>query len=649
MLQVMIEAGQGEEATVSLEVFEKADPLLLALTVVYLTADMNLLTELEEARRGSGRLKLGDSLKAQVLAKAAGLLNRRRSHSRPAANLPADVMNRLVALAVGFSPEAHYVSMLLDQAGFSTGKLAPKLDVPREQAADFQVVVIGAGMSGICAGIDLKHAGIAFTILEKTNSVGGTWQQNAYPGCGVDTPSYFYSYSFAQNAEWSRYFVKRDEILAYFERCVSDFGLTEHIRLETAVTAAIFDEKRQKWRVTVSEPGGTQREIWCNAIITAVGQLNIPAIPKIPGLDKFGGKVVHTAEWSDQHDAAGRRVGLIGVGASAMQVGPAIANSVTRLKVFQREPHWILPNNSYHADVPVTEQRLHQQWPDYLRWKRLQMIWTYGDAVYGALKLDPQWATPDVSLNETSERYRQNMLAHIGREVGDDPDLLAKVTPSYPPYGKRVLLDNHWYRMLKRDNVNLVTSDIEAIEPGAIRTRDGARHAVDMIVLATGFQASRMLWPIDFQGRGGVRLREIWNDDNPRAYLGITMPGFPNLFVMYGPNTNLGYGGSAIFNSECQSRYITACLQALRANQWATLECRQDVHDEYNTTVDNMHANMVWARNNVSNWYRNQGGRVTTNTPWSMADYWSMTQIPEFNDYVVRGQDCHEIAPNTSA
>jgi len=630
-----------------LELLSDADPLLLGLTVVYLTGDMDLLAELELASDGTCRLKAEGKTRDVVLKKAAQLLEDDRVSDQPAKGLSEDMTRRLVNLAVGFPADERYVSLLLEQAGF-VDRVDNGDELPPTQVRDFHVVVIGAGMSGICAAIDLKRAGIPFTVLEKTNAVGGTWHQNNYPGCGVDTPSYFYSYSFAPNPEWSRYFPKRPEIKEYFERCVDRFALREHIQLRTAVTAASFDESAQQWRVRVRSFEGTEKELRCSAIITAVGQLNIPAVPAIPGLDEFKGTVVHTAEWSEDHQASDQRVALFGAGASAMQVGPAIVESVKELKIFQRQPQWILPNPIYHADVPETEKLLHRRLPAYLRWKRLQMIWSYGDVVYPALKVDPEWKNLDVSLNEVSERYRQRMLRHIGEQVGDDPELLEKVTPNYPPYGKRVLLDNNWYKMLRRTNVDLITSGIESVGASSVSTSDGMHHEVDMIVLATGFKASKMLWPIEFRGRGGLSLRDVWKEDDPRAYLGITVPGFPNLFMMYGPNTNLAFGGSAIFNSECQSRYITACLRTLVSNGWATFECKQEVHDAYNDVVDSMHENMVWARRNVSNWFRNQGGRVTTNTPWSMAAYWDLTRSPNLNDYIVRGRNGREISSSIS-
>lgn len=620
-----------------------ADLPALALTVVYLTGDLALLSALEAACDSRGRLRIDGNLKDTVLERARSLLDREQP-DQAAENLSSDAVRRLVNLAVGFSADDQLVSMLLEQAGFTPREKV--LDRPQlsKARADFRVVIIGAGMSGIGAAVDLQKAGIPFTVLEKSDSVGGTWSRNTYPGCGVDTPSFFYSYSFAQKPDWSHYFPKRPEILEYFQRCVEDFDLEENIQFRTEVTSARFDDQHQVWRLGTVSGDGRAAEISCNAVITAVGQLNEPSVPDIPGLERFEGPVVHTAEWPQDREVSGERVALIGVGASAMQVGPAIVEKAEKLKVFQRQPHWILPNPVYHAEVPPTERQLHRRLPAYLRWKRLQMIWGYGDVVYPALKTDPQWDRLDVSLNAVSERFRQRMLRHIEAEVGEDPDLLAKVTPKYPPYGKRVLLDNHWYKMLKRDDVDLITSGIESVGPNSITTRDGREHEVDMIVLATGFQASKMLWPIDFEGAEGQSLKGVWGEDDPRAYLGITVPGFPNLFLIYGPNTNLAFGGSAIFNSECQSRYIVACLKALIENHWASLECKQGVHDSYNAKVDDTLESMVWARSDVSNWFRNRKGRVTTNMPWSMLDYWAMTIHPDLSNYVVRDEHGREIA-----
>ena len=637
----------GQEMADIESALQQANPMALGLALVYVTGDLDLLKQLESAE--VGRSDKWADLPAQVASslhqRAVETLSSLGTERLSGPKVGMDVLRRMIRMATGSDLSDDYCSMLMEQAALrvSSAAVEARAAHPSDKLADFRVVVIGAGMSGICAAIELKREGIPFTVFEKNETVGGTWHENAYPGCGVDTPSFFYSYSFEQNPNWSYYFSKREEIQEYFEFCARKYGIDECIQFKSEVSDAVFREAQQIWEVTVRTPAG-RKVVRANAVITAVGQLNKPAIPQLPGLDTFAGPAMHTAEWDPSVDVAGKRVAIIGTGASAMQVGPTIAPHVGKLTIYQRSPHWILANPYYHKEILAPQKWLQGNLPSYLQWLRIQMIWSYGDAVYPAVQVDPDWKTPDVSLNAVSERYRQNMLRHLEQELSDRPDLIAKTAPGYPPYGKRVLLDNHWFRMLKRDNVELVTSDIEYIKPHAIVTKDGVEHPADQIVFATGFQASRMLWPVNFQGRDGISLQQLWGEDNPRAYLGISIPRFPNLFLLYGPNTNLAFGGSAIFHSECQVRYAVCCIRALIDNNWRSIECKRGVHDAYNAKVDQMHERMVWARKDVSNWYRNRHGRVTTNSPWRLFDYWRMTREPNFDDYTVQKKPVEEPA-----
>src|SRR5690606_30492794 len=321
------------------------------------------------------------------------------------------------------------------------------------------------------------------------------------------------------------------------------------------VERAVWDEARACWRLGVRRADGGREEVVASALVSAVGQLNRPRIPDLPGLDDFAGPAFHTARWRHDVPLAGRRVAMIGTGASGMQVGPSIAPEVGRLLIFQRTPHWVVHNPNYHRSVDPEKRWVLEHLPFYASWYRFTLFWGFGDGIHPALQRDPEWPHPERSTNRINERHRQAILRFVRQELGEDHPLLDAVIPSYPPYGKRILIDNHWYRMLRRENVQLVTSAIERIERDAIVATGGVRHPVDVIVLATGFEAERMLAPMEIRGRGGESLRERWGEDDPRAYLGITVPGFPNFFVLYGPNTNLGHGGSAIFHTECQVRY----------------------------------------------------------------------------------------------
>ena len=554
---------------------------------------------------------------------------------RPPAPPPSEALfRRMMEVSVGQSVPDEYVPLIKHEMGLAG---APPLEVtwrkrpPNQVLERFRVLIIGAGESGLCAAIKLQALGIPFVVIEKNPTVGGTWYENRYPGCGVDTPNHFYCYSFEPNHDWSRHFSPRQELWQYLERCADKYDVRRHIRFNTEVMAAAWKEETKTWAVRL-ESGET---LAANALICAVGQLNRPHIPDIPGLADFRGPKFHTAQWDDAVTLKGRRVAMIGTGASGMQTGPSIAPEVERLVIFQRSPHWAIHNPNYHASVREGMKWALKQLPFYSQWLRFQLFWASADGLYASLQVDPAWPTPDISLNAINQGFRENLIAHIRKETGDDAELVKKAVPMYPPYGKRMLRDNHWYKMLTRDNVELVTEPIDHLEADAVVTKDGNRHPVDVLILATGFQANRMTWPMRIEGRGGKTLRELWGDDDPRAYLGITVPGFPNFFVMYGPNTNLAHGGSAIFHSECQTRYTLLALRELLESGRAAMDVKQEVHDAFNRRVDEVHSRMVWSHRGVGSWYKNKRGRVFATSPWRLVDYWNFTNhlVPAEYDF----------------
>ena len=373
-----------------------------------------------------------------------------------------------------------------------------------------------------------------------------------------------------------------------------------------------------------------------NALISAVGALNRPRLPDIPGRDSFQGPAFHSAEWQHQHDLRGKRVAVIGTGASAFQLGPEVAKVASRLLVFQRSPPWMVPNPRYHARVSDAKKWLLRHVPSYARWYRFLLFYPGSDGLLPSLVVDPEWPNQERSVNAMNDFMREYFTQYMIEQIGDDPALRAKVVPTYPPFIKRMLQDNGtWLATLKRDNVDLVTDGIEAITPEGIRTVDGTTHPVDVIVYATGFHANRFLWPMEIIGRDGVSLRERWGDE-PRAYLGITVPGFPNLFCLYGPGTNLAHAGSIIFHSECQVRYVTECLASLLSRGLAAMDCRRDVHEAYAARFDERHTTMVWSHGGATSWYKNAQGRILNTSPWRLVDYWGWTRHPNLSDFELR-------------
>jgi 4-hydroxyacetophenone monooxygenase len=533
-----------------------------------------------------------------------------------------------------------YVPMMLEEMGLD-GVDARRVEMAAapDVRADFPVVVIGCGQSGLLAGIRLREAGIPFTIIEKNASVGGTWYENTYPGCRVDVGNHFYCYSFEPADHWTEYFAQQPELQRYFSDVMARHDIEPHVRWQTEVVAAAWDETAGIWQVTV-RPAGTDGSadevLTARAVISAVGQLNRPKLPDIPGRDTFAGPSFHSAQWDHSVDITGKRVALIGAGASGFQIAPAIADRVEHLTVFQRTAQWMFPNPAYHDKVGPGVQWALRHLPFYGGWYRFLLFWPGCDGGLRAAKVDPSWPHQERSVSENNELTRQIFTDWITSQVDNDPDLVAKVVPDYPATGKRTLQDNgSWLRTLTRDDVDLIREGIDHIEADAVVTTSGKRYEVDIIVYATGFQANKFLWPMDIVGRNGVHLAEQWGD-SPSAYLGITMPNFPNLFCMYGPGTNLAHGGSLIFHSECQMRYISGCLDALMTGDHTTMEPKQDVHDAYYERHQRELLGLVWSSPYISNtWYKNGEGKIHVLSPWRLVDYWAWTKTPDLDDFVL--------------
>ncbi|MBW2722948.1 MAG: NAD(P)/FAD-dependent oxidoreductase, partial [Deltaproteobacteria bacterium] len=463
--------------------------------------------------------------------------------------------------------------------------------------------------------------------------------ENTYPGCRVDVGNHFYCYSFEPNHEWSEYFSQRDELHDYFERCGTRYGVRDQIRFETEVVSARFDEAESIWDVLVRTNDGAEEVLRVNAIISAVGQLNRPKIPQIEGLESFTGAAFHSAEWDSEVQLEGKRIAVVGTGASAFQMVPELARTAQQLFVFPRSPGWMLPNKNYHRRVPEEVKWLMKHVPYYARWYRFLIFWPGSDGLWPSLKVDPDWPHPERSVNAANEAMRVAFVRYMEAQLGGDAELLAKVTPSYPPFGKRILQDNgSWLEALMRDNVELVSDSVAKLTHDAVVSADGAEYPVDVVIFATGFHANKFLWPMEIRGRGGIKLSEKWGDD-PEAYLGMTVPSFPNLFCLYGPGTNLAHAGSIIFHSECQVRYIMGCIKALIESDLAALECKQEVHDEYNQRLNDLVAQMVWSHPGMDSWYKNSKGRVTILSPWLLVDYWRWTRELNLEDYDLYPRD----------
>ena len=601
---------------------EQVDPFLLVASLASRGVDDGLLEEAAPyAMRGMARLAtdMPAELRRKVVDRVLADLS-----AGPAKPLPATDprWRTIIDFATGASVPDEYVDMLTEEAGLLPRREFKEAPVAVKGRAP-QVAIVGAGLSGIGLAIYLKQAGIPFVIYEKNMGPGGTWWDNSYPGCGVDTTPHLYSYSFALNPSWTRYFAKQGELMSYIEACIDRFELRSHIRFGCAVAGAEYDARNRTWRLELTA-GGVSSHQTADVLVSAVGQLNVPSIPPSKCLESVAGDVVHTARWRSDIDVAGKRVALIGSGASAVQVGPSIAPAVSRLLAFQRSPQWLSSRPLYHQSTRAEDLWAFENVPLYLKWYRLTLYWTFGDRLYNVLMLENGPSGRHVSSQ--SDDLRRMFTTYINEKLAGRPDLIAKSTPDYPPMAKRVPIDFGWYDMLKRDNVDLITDAIDHIAADSVVTADGRRHPVDAIILATGFQATRMLQSVPIRGRAGAELQSVWSGDDPRAYLGVMVPGFPNHFIMYGPNTNLGHGGSLIFQIECQARYITAAIGHMAETGVRELEVRQDVYEDYNEKLDALLDRTVWNSPGVSSWFKNSRGRVATNSPWRLVDYWRLTR-----------------------
>jgi 4-hydroxyacetophenone monooxygenase len=615
----------------------------LLMSVVHLTGDASLLSEerrpvyefmLSDGFDGGYAPRIQADLRAR--AKVAILAHLQGAPIAPVPDLAT--VRRMMDWVSGAEIPAHYADFLIDELQLSgVDTKAPDWSEPKLKAAagKLKVLVVGAGMSGLLAGIRLQQAGVEFTILEKNADAGGTWLENVYPGCRVDNPNHMYSYSFEPNHDFPQYYSTQPVLLDYFRRVADKYGLRRHIRFETEVEAARFDEARSVWRVTVKTPGGARETLEANALITATGQLNRPRYPDIPGLEAFAGPSFHSARWRHDVDLEGKRVAVIGTGASAFQFVPEIAPKVAHLEVFQRTPPWTLPGPNYHKDVPDGKKWLIQHVPFYGKWYRFWLFWRLTDGLTAAVKADPAWDGGPQAVSAANAQLRGMLETAIRAQAPDDPELQEKLVPRYPVGGKRGLVDNGvWVKALRRGNVDLVTTPIQTVAPEGVVTTDGVLHPADVLIFGTGFHASRFLWPMKIHGRDGTELHEAWAGD-ARAYLGMTTPGFPNLFMLYGPNTNIVVNGSIIFFSECSVRYVLGALKLMAERGAATIEVRRDVHDAFNAEVDAANAQMAWGSPNVTSWYKNAAGRVSQNWPFPLVDYWNATVAPNPEDFVL--------------
>jgi len=580
---------------------------------------------------------LPDDVVAEIRDHAFDLVMAWRAGEVPTVALPGpDELHRMLEITFGSGAQLPdgMGELLAEELG--AGSRFPEPGV-RPGAERLRVLIVGAGLAGVCAAIQLNQLGIPFLILEKNDGIGGTWYENTYPGCGVDTPSHLYSYSFAQRPTWSRFFAPRGELYTYLNELADEYDLHPYLRCGREVTEARWDEERQLWSVDTVNGAGEREHFEAEVVIAGTGYLNRPKLPDITGLERFTGTCMHTARWQPDADVTGKRVAIIGTGATAMQIVPSIAEAAQRVTIFQRTPQWGLPNANQPRAVPDGVRLLMHEVPWYLQWYRLRMLWTFGDRLYPALQIDPEWPHQERSISKLNDRHREFLTKHILSELGDRAEELAPVcVPDYPPFGKRPLLDHGWFRTVRRDDVELITDGIREITENAVVTESGREIEADVLLVATGFQPLNLVSPIELYGRSGRSLRETWGPEDAQAHLGIAVADFPNFFTLLGPNSLAGHGGSAAMSIEMEVGYITKLLVRMLADGITSVAPLQSVQDDYVKRVDDKLSRTVWAHRGFDTYYRNSAGRVVTIMPWTNVDFRAMVHEPDLTEFHVR-------------
>lgn len=555
-----------------------------------------------------------------------------------AGHAPDDrLMLRIMSVCVGEPVDGEFLGIVCDQCGFRPWIDRSRVEGRRSPPAGFKVLVIGAGLTGVAAATKLAEAGYDYVVIEKNPEVGGTWWENRYPGVGVDTPSHFYSFSWQIWTDWQHYYPKGADMQRYMLEAADRSGIRDHVRFDTIVDTLEYDERTSTWNVTVINHDGSREVVVANAVINGHGPVNRYRYPEIEGLFDFEGPVVHTAAWPVDLDLKGKRVAVIGTGASSAQLVPAIATEAAHIRVYQRSKHWVISNPEIADEVSDGMKWALSRIPTYKEWFRFYVYWNAADGLFVNVLKDPAWEGNDLAVSEFNEGARQWALGYMRAKFAGRPDLIEKLTPDFPLFSKRVVLDNGWYDSLLRDNVHLETGEIARILPNGIEGRDGSLYECDVIACATGFNVARMIGNLTVKGVGGRDLGAEWGEDDPRSYMGMCMPGFPNLFWTVGPNSAPNHAAGQNLISECQVNWIVEALDRVIHSNARAFEVKQEAFDAWNAKVQARMKDMIWTHPKANSYYNNSKGRVYLSWPWRLVDFFNETRAPADDCYVLHG------------
>ncbi|MEV0904380.1 flavin-containing monooxygenase [Streptomyces hokutonensis] len=514
-------------------------------------------------------------------------------------------------------------------------RLAQWTDAKPPIPAGFHVAVIGAGFGGIAAAVQLEHLGIPYTVYERRSELGGTWSINAYPDVRVDTTNFLYQFFFEKNYPWTEYFARAGEVRGYLEHVAKKYGVFEHMSFDSDIKEASFDAESGRWTIDAVIEGRPQT-LTANAVVSASGLFATPKRLDTPGIGEFGGEIVHTAECTGLEQLDGRDVAIIGNGSTGVQMLSQVRSRARSVGVFQRTPQWISLRERYGEAIAPETRWLLDTMPYYWNW----YCYSIATLRLGGQVLqepDPEWQAAGGLVNRANDSYREGLTAYVKAKLGDRPDLWQKLIPRHAPMARRLIVDNNWYTSLLEDNVELVTDTIERFTPTGIRTADGKERSYDLVFTATGFATQKYLWPTAYRGLDGETLEDRWRDPEsggPRAYLSLTVPGFPNLFIMYGPNSQ-NRSGSLIVWMETWARYAAQGLVALIEGNHRFLTVRRDVFEDYNQRLDEAMLSLIWydPGSTDRNYYVNEFGRQQVNVPWRLEEYHRLLERFDPDDY----------------
>ncbi|OCK83165.1 FAD/NAD(P)-binding domain-containing protein [Lepidopterella palustris CBS 459.81] len=498
---------------------------------------------------------------------------------------------------------------------------------------NFHVVVVGAGINGISTAVSLQRLGINYTVIDRQADTGGTWVVNTYPEARVDTLGFSFQYKFERDYKWKEMFPGASELRKYLDHVATKFGVKPQFKFNRELVAATWDEPSSSWQLTLKLPDGTTEPMTANAIVSCGGLFATPNVPQFPGSDSFTGRIFHTTAWDHSFDYRNKRIAVIGNGSSGAQLMPGLARDAKSLAMYQRTAQWIAPYDGYRAAVPAHMDWMLDHMPYYRNW--------YGFAAYiRGMQLpplqveDPAWVAAGGFVNARNDGMRKGLTEYIKSQVGADSPLVPKLTPTFAPLVRRLVVDNGYYKALTQPNVELVTETIERFTPNGILTKDGKERSFDLIVLGSGFKPTEYLHPCAYTGRAAVTLSKTWAKDGARSYLGLTIPGYPNLFTLYGPNHQPRGGPSLHSWSEIWGRYAISCIVYMLEEGKKSMEVKQSVYDEYNARLDEENSKLIWEKEGRG-YFVNAWGRQGVNMPWTADVYHEWVAKVNVGDYVV--------------